>query len=358
MTRTHHRARHLPLALVLGAATLLAGARPGWADDSATSTKAEHTPMACDRKIPVAELDSIKAPKAAKPYRIELSVPSLANPYIVAVIYGATLAAKDAGVTLGIDAGKGFMDPASQIREVENALSRKTDALLINPADPNGMVATIDDTVDSGIPVFDVGTLSSSTKSYKVVQDDYSQGGIAADIIGKMLPKGGSGIVQGGPANATWARRRVAGFTDAIKAFPGITISVVTNEDINPTQGLEKFSDAAQAHPRVDWIYATFNILLPPPSIPPEYKGAVYVGGAYDPIMVASLKDGSAAAAIPDFPVSVGYIGVASAVERLNGATVPMRTCIPSTAITKADVTDPVWAKTNSIPAGWTVPGG
>ena len=52
--------------------------------------------------------------------------------------------AREAGVKLAVDSGEGFMDPASQIRQIENAMSRGADALLINPADPDGLVASIE----------------------------------------------------------------------------------------------------------------------------------------------------------------------------------------------------------------------
>ena len=158
-----------------------------------------------------------KAPKAKKPYHLEFSVPMFI-PYIQALIYGAQQAAKDAGVTLTVDAGKGFMDPAAQITQLENALTHKPDAVLINPSDPDGMAPTIDEIIASGTPVFDVGTLSNSQKSTKVVQDDYAQGLMGAEAVAKLLPQGGQGILMGGPPNASWARRRVAGFLDGIKS--------------------------------------------------------------------------------------------------------------------------------------------
>jgi ribose transport system substrate-binding protein len=322
--------------------------------DSATSADAEHTAFKCD-PLSVETLASYKAPKAAKPYKIELSVPALSNPYIQSVIYGAQKAATEAGVTLNIDSGKGFMDPASQMTQLENAMARNPDALLINPADPNGMVAAIDEAA-AKIPVFDVGTLSSSEKSSKVVQDDYTQGEMAADTLGKLLPDGGEGVVMGGPANATWARRRVAGFTDEIKKFPKIKINEVTNQDIKPEEGLVKFSNAAQAHPKVDWIYAVFSILLPPSSIPPEYKKAIYLGGGFNSVMTVALKDGTAAAALPDFPIWVGYVGVSFAVDKLNGKEPPKRSCIPNAAVTKEMMDQPVWAQGNLTPEGWTPP--
>lgn len=322
--------------------------------DSATSTDAEHTPFTCD-PLSVEALASLKTPKANKPYKLELSVPTMSNPYIQAVIYGAQKAATEAGATLSVNSGKGHMDPASQMTQLENALSRNPDALLINPADPNGMAAAIDEAAEK-IPVFDVGTLSSSDKSYKVVQDDYTQGQIAADTLAKLLPKGGEGIVMGGPANATWARRRVAGFSDEIKKYPNIRVNAITNQDVKPEEGLVKFTNAAQAHPTVDWVYVTFSILLPPSAIPPEYKKALYVGGAYNSLTTVALKDGSAKAILPDFAVWVGYVGASFAIEKLNGKEPSKRSCIPNAAVTKEMMDQPVWASGNLTPAGWTPP--
>jgi ribose transport system substrate-binding protein len=347
------RAR-FPILMAAGLATL-AGAGAVHADEL-NLTKAEHTPAICDQTITVDQLAAYKVPKAKKPYKIELSIPSFANPYIQAMVFGAQHAATEAGVTLSLDAGKGFMDPASQITQLENALTRRPSAVLINPADPDGMAGTIDDAVDNGTPVIDVGTLSNSTKSDKLVQDDYTQGVIGADALAKLLPNGGEGILMGGPANASWARRRVAGFLDEIKKYPALTISAVTNQDIKPEEGLIKFTNAAQAHPKVDWIYATGSFLLPPPSIPAEYRKAVYVAGGLTNVTVDALKDGSIAAVLPDFPIGVGYLGVALAVAKLNGDTIPQHNCAPVAAMTKADLGQPVWAETSITPAGWSPP--
>jgi ribose transport system substrate-binding protein len=99
------------------------------ADVEATSDSAEHSPMACDRQIPVHDLTG--SPKAKKPYKIEISVSTIANPYIDGLIYGAALAAADSGVTFTVDSGTGVMDSASQIRQIENAMTRRPDALLM-----------------------------------------------------------------------------------------------------------------------------------------------------------------------------------------------------------------------------------
>jgi ABC-type sugar transport system substrate-binding protein len=318
-------------------------------------TQAEKTPAKCDVTFKVSDLAGYKAPKAKKPYKIEFSVPMFI-PYIQSLIYGAQLAAKDAGVTLTVDAGQGFMNAAAQITQVENALSKKPDALLINPSDTEGMAPTIDDAVDSGLVVFDVGTLSTSEKSSKLVQDDYSQGMIGAQALAKLLPNGGQGILMGGPANASWARRRVAGFLDGIKKYPNLKLNAVGSSDNDASDGVTKFSDAAQANPKIDFIYTTSSFVLQPQSVPAEYKKALYVAGGLSPVTLEALKDGSAAAILPDFPISVGYIGVALAVKKLNGETVPMHNCAPVDAMFKADVNNPVWIQSSIVPADWVAP--
>jgi ribose transport system substrate-binding protein len=345
--------RNTLLATCLALVPMAARAAPG---DELHLTKAEHTPFKCDSAMTVGMAATFKAPKAKKHYRIEVSIPSLANPYIIALYYGAQKAAADAGVTLSLDSGAGFQDPASQITQLENAVTHHPDAVLINPAEPDALAGTIDDIVDGGTPVIDVGTLSNSTESDKLVQDDYSQGRIAAQALAKLLPAGGEGIVMGGPAASSFARRRVAGFLDGLKAYPSIKISEITNEDINPAEGLVKFTNAAQAHPKVDWIYAVGSFLLPPPSIPAEYRKAVYVAGSLTNVTEDALKDGSISAVLPDFPITVGYVGVALAVQKLNGGTIPHDTCAPVDAMTKAELGQPVWAATSIVPPGWAPP--
>jgi ribose transport system substrate-binding protein len=313
-------------------------------------TAAEKTPAKCDTLFKVSDLPGYKAPKAKKPYHLEFSVPMFI-PYIQALIYGAQLAAKDAGVTLTTDAGKGFTDPASQITQLENALTHKPDAVLINPSDPDGMTPTIDEIIANGTPVFDVGTLSNSQKSTKVVQDDYRQGLMGADAVAKLLPQGGQGILMGGPPNASWARRRVAGFLDGLKEHPNIKVLSVVSSDNSASDGLTKFSNAAEANPKFDYIYVTGSFVLQPQSIPAEYHKALYVAGSLTPVTLAALKEGLAASILPDFPISVGYIGVSIAVHKLNGDPVAQYTCAPNAAMFKSDANDPIWSETSITPA-------
>jgi ribose transport system substrate-binding protein len=318
-------------------------------------TAADHVPAKCDVAFGVADLAHYRAPKAKRPYKIEFSLMSFANPWVQATVYGAQKAAQDAGVTLTIDAAKGFTDTAGQITQLENALTHPRDAVMIN-GDADGMVETIDEVVDRGIPVIDIGNLTNSKKSLKLIQDDYAGGVIAADTLAKLLPSGGQGVVLGGPANATWARRRVAGFLDTIKKYPNLKLDSVAYSDLDPQDGLTKFTNAAQAHPKLDFIYPVFSFLLPPQSIPADYRKAVYLSSGLSNVTIDTLNDGTAAAILPDFPVSVGYVGLSLLVEKLNGSAVNQYNCIPVVPVLKTDLPNPFWVQSNIIPGDWSPP--
>jgi ribose transport system substrate-binding protein len=318
---------------------------------------AEENGLKCTKALTVQEMAGFKAPKASKKYEISLQLVSLGAHFFQAVAYGATKAAEDAHVNLTVSAGQGFQSQAQQLTQVENALARKVDAIVLNPVDVNGSIRAVELARDKGVPVIDVGTIVNTPLAPKIVQDDFAGGVAAAEFVAKSLPNGGEGILMGGPQNATWASDRTKGFLFAIKKHSGIKVNAVTHQDINPSEGLAKFTNAVQAHPKVDWIYATFNLLLPPTAIPAEYSKALYIAATYDPVMRTAIRDGKAAAVIPDFPVWLGYMGVSYAVTKLDGGKLPELTCIPNIIVTKKEVEEGALDPGNFFPEGWKASG-
>jgi ribose transport system substrate-binding protein len=347
-------ARASGLALMI---TGIAAARAEDASMSATSSEALHKAQKCDQTLSLEQLAAFKAPKANKRYKIAYSMVSLAGYFYQATAYGATKAAEDAGVDLTLNAAQGFASQAQQITNVRNQLSRNIEGLVINPVDVNGSVAAVEAAAEKNVPVVSIGTLTNTAKAVRIVQDDYTQGEAAAEYIASKLPEGGSGIVMGGPANATWALRRVAGFQDEMKKHPNLVISAVTNENVDPAEGLVKFSDAVRVHPKVDWIYSTYNLLIPPGTVPTNYSKALYVAGGLDELTVGALKGGTASAILPDYPVSEGYLGVAYLVRKLNGEELPSITCLPNGIVSSSNLNSPEIQSQNLFPAGWKAAG-
>ena len=120
---------------------------------------------------------------------------------------------------------------------------------------------------------------------------------------------------------------------------------------MDPNAGLTQFQNSVASNPTVDWIYAVYNLLLPPSSIPSEYQDALYIGGGFEPTTWDAVAAGKATV-IPDWSVSMGRIGVAKAVAALNGDTLPALSCIPSPVISQADVKSPL-AEAQKVPEGY-----
>ena len=123
------------------------------------------------------------------------------------------------------------------------------------------------------------------------------------------------------------------------------------SSDNDAADGLTKFSNAAQANPKIDFIYVTGSFVLQPQSIPAEYHKALYVAGSLTSTTLDALKEGSAAAMLPDFPISVGYIGLSLAVRKLNGETVTAIQLRARSRDHKSDVNNPMWIDSSIMPA-------
>ncbi|HEY2700653.1 MAG TPA: sugar ABC transporter substrate-binding protein [Pseudonocardiaceae bacterium] len=320
-------------------------------------TTASSTSNTCDSSPTEQQVLAFKAPKAKKPYQISLMEVTLAGYYYQANVYGAEQAARDAGVTLTTTAAQGYASPALQVSQVDSVLARKPDAIVLFPSDVNGSVPVVTKAKAAGIPVVVMSTeLASKQTAASVIQDDYALGKVGADQLARAVRQGGPGIVIAGPGNATWSLRRAAGFEDELKAkYPNLKVVAAPTQPVDPAQGLQDFTTAAQAHPDVKWVYSVYYYQLLPESIPARYKGIPFVTTGYEPTAIKSLQDGSLTTTTSVQNIKVGYLAVARAVSVLNGDKVPTTTCLPAPTLGKSDIGSPT-ANADLYPAGFTVP--
>ncbi|MFI5610142.1 sugar ABC transporter substrate-binding protein [Amycolatopsis sp. NPDC051903] len=329
-----------------------AAAQAGAAADVSQSAK-------CDASPSEDEVLAFKAPKAKKPYKISLMEVSLAGYYYQANVYGAQQAAKDAGVELTTVAGQGYASPALQVSQADSVLARNPDAVILFPSDIHGSVPVVQKAKARGVPVVVMSTqLASDDVAASVIQDDYELGKVGADQLAARVPQGGPGVVIAGPGNATWSLRRVAGFTDQLKAkYPNLKVVASPTQPVDPAQGLKDFTNAAQANPGIKWVYSVYYYQLLPESIPAQFKGIPFVTTGYEPTAIKSLQNGSLTETTSVQNVRLGYLSVARAVSVLNGEKPPATTCLPAPKFGKADIGSPA-ADADLYPAGFTASAG
>lgn len=310
------------------------------------------TSLSCDASPTQEELLAYEVPKAKESYEIALMQVSSAGYYYQGIDDGAELAAKEAGITLTKFSADGYASPDLQLKQVQDAMLRGADAIVMAPSDIEGSVPVVEAAREAGLPVVNISSEVASDDVYMVMQDDYTFGQLAADRIAEKLgDKGGTGILISGPANATWSQRRTEGFQDRVKEqYPNIKIAAAPTQDVDPAAGLRSFEDAVQATPKIDWIFAVHYYILQPASLPDDYRGKVlYVGGGFEPDSIAALKDGSMDSVFGLAPRWMGKLGVAYAVAALNGEKLPRVSCVPIPLFEEKDIDSP-FAKEELIP--------
>lgn len=300
--------------------------------------------LKCDSSPSPEEVVSYQVPKAKEDFHVTLMEVSLAAYYYQGIKVGAEQAADEAGVDLETVAAAGYVSPERQLEQVENAIQKGTDGIVLAPSDFKGSIPVVEAARRADIPVVNIST-EIATDVPKVLQDDYVLGQQSADLVAERLgSEGGRGVIIAGPANADWSRKRAAGFKDRVRErYPGIEVVASPTQLVDPKAGLKSFEDAVQANPDVDWIYAVHYFILPPKGIPDRYRGNIpYIGMGYEPDSIDALRDGSIDTVLGIEPIAMGRMGVGEVVKLLNGDQVPSVTCVPAPKFTEREIGTPL----------------
>lgn len=118
-------------------------------------------------------------------------------------------------------------DQARQTSQVDDFISRHVDAIVLAPADSKAVGSAIVEANNAGVPVFTADIASTAVKGTVVshIASDNLQGGkVAADLLGKALPAGGSIAIIDQP-EVTSVQDRVRGFKAELAAkYPALKI--------------------------------------------------------------------------------------------------------------------------------------
>ena len=116
-----------------------------------------------------------------------------------------------------------FQSP-KQINQIETFVQQGVDALIVAPCDSAGIAPTINDAAAKGIPVFtaDIAAHNANVVSH-IASDNVLGGKLIGEYLAKQLNgKGNVAIIDN--AEVASVQERVAGFEEALKAYPEIRI--------------------------------------------------------------------------------------------------------------------------------------
>lgn len=162
--------------------------------------------------------------------RVEYITFGLQFEYQVALVAGIRKKAAEAGLVLRVIDGKG--DPNLQVTEVLDAVSKKPDAMLINPVDAKLLVAGVKRANEADIPVFIMENAPPEGKFLGFVDFDNEAGGaMGADALAKLIGGSGTVLETRGSVGSEQAQARHKGFIDRMAAqYPAIKVKSLNTE--------------------------------------------------------------------------------------------------------------------------------
>ena len=188
---------------------------------------------------------------------IGFSLSTLNNPFFASMKDGAESKAKALGVTITVtDAND---EPATQIKNIEDLMSKGVKVLIVNPADSAAVAPTIREVIAKGVKVIAVDRkVDGVTINTFIGTDNVAAGKKAGEAFIAALQASGKppvvAVLEGVPGSSSNIER-MAGYKQAFDAA-GIIPVVTQTANYNRDQGLTVTENILRGNPDITAIVA------------------------------------------------------------------------------------------------------
>jgi len=241
-------------------------------------------------------------------------------------------------------------DRDQQIQTVENFMTRRVSGIVLAPLDAQALVRPVVNAGKAGVPVVIIDSDLKSDQQVSFVATDNTKGGVlAAQHLGKLLDGKGNVILLRYAVGSASTEQREAGFLDTLKAeFPAIHIlsadqhAGATRESAYQVSQnlLNRFGRDVNGvfAPNETSTIAMTKALRDLGKAGGKVKMIGFDAGSQE---VTDLKNGDVQGLVVQDPMTMGYQGVMTLVDHLNGKTVPRRVETAVTLVTPETMGDP-----------------
>lgn len=263
------------------------------------------------------------------------------DPFFEETRAGADASAKRLGISIVHYAptrGNNFQE---QIAEVEDAITRKSRAMVFVPVDVQGLKPSVDKVKKAGIPIINFIDLGVGDYDGYVIYDDKQVAANLARVLVDALDGKGNIIVLEGIKGSATSDNRTAGAMETFKKFPGIKVLALQSANYSRGQALQVTENLMQQFPKIDGVFAASDsmglaALEAFDSVGKSKPFVVSIDGTVD--AVKSIGQGKLLATAEFSGFNLGCIGVELADKVANGKPVPQkRIVLKSVMITKAN---------------------
>jgi ribose transport system substrate-binding protein len=303
-------------------------------------------PMALPAAAPVPANPAVPTPgPVAKNYQILVTPKAVGAPFWETVHLGASVAAKQFGVTIIWKGTTTETDIAGQTAIIEDYINRHIDGIVMAATSAKGMASLVTKALKAGIPVVtvDSGVIPNTSLSY-LATNNLKGGRLLADATAAQIHNQGTvALLDIVPGAASGDQRR-DGFKAEIAAkYPNIKIVYEQYDLADSAKGLSLAEDALTSHPDLAAIAVE------------DGPGAVGVGQAllakhvagkvkfvtfdFSSVLNDYLLKGVAQGLVIQAPFNMGFLGVQSVIDAIQGKTLQKAVDTGITLVTKENYT-------------------
>jgi ribose transport system substrate-binding protein len=323
------------MMLALGGALLIAGCSSGGSSSTVATTGGP-------------------APAGSKKLQIAVIPKGATHEFWKSIHEGANKAATELGNVEIIWQGPLKEDDRDeQIKVVDSMVTKGVNGIVLAPLDEVALKQPVVNAQDAKIPVLIIDSDLKDTKTVSFVATDNKKGGgMAAEEMGRILGGKGDIVVLRYQEGSASTMNREEGFLETIKKFPGIHVlsdnqyagATVETAQKASENLLQRFRNG-DGSLKIQGIYtpnesSTFGMLRVLQDN--NWAGKVkFIGFDSSAKLLEGLGAGQIDGLIVQNPRMIGYLGVKTLVDSINGKTVPDKIDTGATLVTKANMDDP-----------------
>jgi ribose transport system substrate-binding protein len=285
---------------------------------------------------------SLSSIAQSKDVTIGLAVANLQADFFNQIKQSVEAEAKAKGVTVITVDAKG--DSATQVSQVQDLITRGVKALIYIPAGATAAGVPVKAAKAANIPVICVDrTPPDAPGDTFIATDSVSAAKSLGEYVGKITSgKGKIGILQG-QLGTTPEQDRDKGFNEALKGFPGL--EVVAKQPSKAWMQDEGFAigqDMLQRHPDITVFFGRADALALGAARAVKVANVdhkvIVVGFDGDVAGLKAVRDGTLQATMTQQTQGMGRLALNSALDAVNGKTLPKEQLQEAVLTTKDNV--------------------
>jgi ribose transport system substrate-binding protein len=274
--------------------------------------------------------------------KITLITMDSVNEHWIKLRNGAEDKAKELGnVELTFNAPPGKTDASVQLQMVEDAITKRSQVIMLAPLHADALVPGIEKAHKAGIKVVLVDS-GANTDQYDTLlaTDNAAAARTAADTLAQLIGGQGKIAIMNAQAGAGTTMTRENAFKDQIaQKYPGITIVGTQYSDGDKTKALNYSLDFMTANPDLAGFYGCNedSSIGVANGVDQQGKAGIIkvVGFDWTQDTKSMIERGVMQASMVQNPYIMGYDGVQAAVDLIAGKSVPKLTDTGVTVATK-----------------------